>query len=64
MALLEEKESMEREDVEGRRKKEEAKRLLEAGMRRKVVEIGERLQELKERRRRKSVRNLGKCWTG
>ena len=34
MALLEEKESMEREDVEGRRKKEEAKRLLEAGMRR------------------------------
>ena len=34
MALLEEKQSMEREDVEGRRKKEEAKRLLEAGMRR------------------------------
>ena len=33
-ALLEEKESREREDVEGRRKKEEAKRLLEAGMRR------------------------------
>ena len=33
-ALLEEKESMEREDVEGRRKKEESKRLLEAGMRR------------------------------
>ena len=34
MALFEEKESMEREDVDGRRKKEEGKRLLEAGMRR------------------------------
>jgi hypothetical protein len=33
-ALLEEKKSRERKDVEGRRKKEEAKRLLEAGMRR------------------------------
>jgi hypothetical protein len=34
MALLEEKESMEREDVEGSRMMEKAKRLLEAGMRR------------------------------
>jgi hypothetical protein len=33
-ALLEEKDSREREDVERRRKMEEAKRLLEAGMRR------------------------------
>ena len=31
---MEEKESRERKDVEGRRKKEEAKRLFEAGMRR------------------------------
>ena len=50
MALLEEKESMEREDVEGRRKKEEAKRLLEASMRRMEVETWERLQEIKEKK--------------
>ena len=34
---------------------------MEADMRRMEVETWERLQELKEK---KSVRNLGKCWTG
>ena len=42
-ALLEEKESREREDTEGRRKMKEAKRLLEVGMRRMEVGTWERL---------------------
>ena len=41
--LLEEKESREREDAEGRRKTEKAKRLLEVGMRRMEVRTWERL---------------------
>ena len=41
--LLEEKESREREDAEGRRKIEKAKRLLEVGMRRMEVGTWERL---------------------
>ncbi|GMI22023.1 hypothetical protein TrCOL_g6590 [Triparma columacea] len=49
-ALLEEKESRKRKDVEGRRKKEEAKNLLEAGMRRMEVGTWEILQELKEKK--------------
>ena len=35
---------------------------MEADMRRMEVGTWERLQELKEKK--KSVRNLGKCWTG
>ena len=42
-ALLEEKESREREDAEGRRKIEKAKRLLEVGMRRMEVGTWEKL---------------------
>ena len=60
-ALLEEKESREREDAEGRRKMKEAKRLLEVGMRR--MEGGRDWGEAAGVKGEESVRNLGKCWT-